>query len=112
MVEIAPAIRNSIAQFVVAVQAHYDIRAVYLYGSYAKGTATEWSDIDLALISPMFSNDRFNDQVTLMRLAVKIDDRIEPHPFTEETFTVNNPLVYEIQCHGIRFDPPNLSFSR
>ena len=27
-----------------------DLVSVYLFGSYAKGTASDWSDIDLAII--------------------------------------------------------------
>ena len=104
MAKIPPSIRNNIEKFVSVVRQQYNITAVYLYGSYAKGTATQWSDIDLALISPMFSDDLFENQVALMRLAARIDERLEPHPFTEETFTVNNPLVYEIQRYGIQLD--------
>ena len=104
MVEIPAAIRTSVERFVAAASQRYPLLAVYLYGSYATGTATPWSDIDLALISPAFAGDLFEDQVALMRLAARIDDRIEPHPFTEKTFTRNNPLVSEIQQYGIPLD--------
>ncbi|HBO84895.1 MAG TPA: nucleotidyltransferase, partial [Deltaproteobacteria bacterium] len=45
-------------------------------GSYARKTQNKWSDIDLAIISPDFSNDRFEERVRLMKLASSIDDRI------------------------------------
>ena len=37
------------------------ISAAYLFGSYAKGKANEWSDIDVALVSDNFSGIRFYD---------------------------------------------------
>jgi predicted nucleotidyltransferase len=37
------------------------IQQAILFGSYAKGTAKEWSDIDLALVSEDFSGIRFLD---------------------------------------------------
>jgi len=114
MAEIAASIRPSVDQFLAAVKTSYPLTAAYLYGSYAKGTATPWSDIDLALILRTFLHDPYEDQVSLMRLAARIDDRIEPLPFTEDTFTPNNPLVYEIQRYGIPWhdESVELSFGR
>ncbi len=101
MARIPDAIAKSIQQFMIAVQQRQRVEAVYLYGSYVKGTAAEWSDIDLAIVSPDFSDDLFQEQLALMLLAAKIDDRIEPRPFTPEGFNINEPLVNEIQRTGI-----------
>ncbi len=101
MARISDAIVKSIQQFMIAVQRRQQVEAVYLYGSYAKGVATEWSDIDLAIVSPDFSDDLFQEQLALMLLAANIDDRIEPRPFTPEDFNINEPLVNEIQRTGI-----------
>jgi uncharacterized protein len=78
------------------------INSAYLYGSYAKGVASKWSDMDIAVILTDFSDDLFEERVSLMRISAQIDDRIEPYPFLEETFSANNPLANEIQKHGIR----------
>jgi len=101
MARIPDAIVQSIQQFMIAVQRRQQVEAVYLYGSYVKGVATEWSDIDLAIVSPDFSDDLFQEQLALMRLAAAIDDRIEPRPFAPEDFNINEPLVNEIQRTGI-----------
>ena len=37
-----------------------------------------------------------------MRLAAEIDDRIEPKTFRPEMFTPIEPLVDEIQKHGLK----------
>lgn len=55
MARIPDAIAQNIQQFMIAVQKRQHVEAVYLYGSYVKGTATKWSDIDLVIVSPDFS---------------------------------------------------------
>jgi len=37
-----------------------------------------------------------------MRLAISIDDRIEPRPFRKESFNRNDPLVDEILKNGLQ----------
>ncbi len=90
-----------IKSFLDEIQKKYRIENAYLYGSFAKGTFNRWSDIDIAIISPDFSDDPFQDRLLLMKLASKIDDRIEPRPFKKGRFNRNDPLVYEIQKNGI-----------
>lgn len=91
-----------INSFLEEIQKKYRIDDAYLYGSFAKGTSRKWSDIDIAIVSPDFSDDLFEERLLLMRLASTIDDRIEPRPFKKELFNRNDPLVDEIQKNGIR----------
>lgn len=102
MATLAPAIAESVDRFVLLLQQRQRVAAVYVYGSQVQGTATRWSDIDLAVISPDFSADLFQERLALMRLAAQIDDRIEPHPFMPEDFNVSNPLAAEIRQTGVR----------
>jgi predicted nucleotidyltransferase len=76
------------------------IESAYLFGSYAKGTEHEWSDIDIAIISSDFIDNRFDERVHLMKLSCDIDTRIEPVPFRPERFTDNDPLASEIKKTG------------
>ncbi len=80
----------------------YRLDSAYLFGSHAKGTSNQWSDIDLAVVSPDFSEDLYEERLVLMRLAAEIDDRIEPKPFRPDMFNSSEPLVDEIQKHGLR----------
>ena len=80
MVAIPDAVTQSVRRFLAAVQQQRRVEAAYLYGSQVKGTSTQWSDIDVAVISPDFA-DLFQERLALMRLAAQIDDRIEPYPF-------------------------------
>ena len=69
---------------------------VYLYGSYAKGQAQEDSDIDLAIVADEWLPDKFDAQFELMKIGLKVDSRIEPHPFRKSEFDKSNPYVKEI----------------
>jgi predicted nucleotidyltransferase len=83
----------------------FDLSKAYLFGSYARDKQHEESDIDLALVIRNLS-DPFLAQVELMKLRRKFDLRIEPHPFNESDFSVQDPLVSEILRYGreIRID--------
>ena len=77
----------------------YDCKSIYLFGSHARGTNQENSDIDIAIVLDEFENP-LDIQLDLMRLRRQIDSRIEPHPFRKKDFTELNPLAYEILTHG------------
>ena len=102
MAQVPVAIAPSVERFVAALRQQRRLDAVYVYGSYARGKANDWSDIDVAVVSPDFSADRFQEQVKLLRLAAAIDDRIEPRPFRPEDFNETDPLASEIRRNGIR----------
>ena len=102
MAEIAAVVTESLRRFLDAVRAVRRVEAAYLYGSQVKGTATEWSDFDIAVVSPDFTADLFEERLLLMRLAAQVDDRIEPHPFRPADFDPTAPLVSEIRRTGVR----------
>ena len=86
-------IMESIKKYIEKISQYYKIEAIILFGSYAKGTENEDSDIDIAIISSDFS-DIIEDGAKLIGLTWKIDTRIEPHPITTEDYQkVSNPFV-------------------
>jgi len=76
------------------------IQKIYVFGSFAKGTSHDNSDIDMAIIFDHLS-DSFDMQVELMKLRRKFDTRIEPHPFSESDFNEPSPLINEIKKNGL-----------
>ena len=52
--------------------------SLYLFGSNARGTAHEWSDIDVAVVGPAFAKDRIDETVRLSVIASKIDPAFSP----------------------------------
>ncbi|WP_423222792.1 nucleotidyltransferase domain-containing protein [Candidatus Amarolinea aalborgensis] len=78
-----------------------DMIAVYLYGSYAAGTADADSDIDVAVVSPDLTGDRLQDWVRLTTLATRLDARFEVIGFRPEQFRDEHPLAWEVKTRGI-----------
>lgn len=70
------------------------------FGSYAKDNASEWSDIDIAILTDKFIGDSFDFRFLLMKIAREIDVDIEPHPFLVDEFNEDNPTVVEILRTG------------
>ena len=79
------------------------IKRVFLFGSYTKGTVSEDSDIDLAIVFETLANS-FDMQVELMKLRRKFDTRIEPHPFREADFNTSNPFANEVLTNGFELN--------
>ena len=86
--------------YIDSISNKYSIRQAILFGSFAKGTNHDDSDIDIAII---VNNevDIIDTQIELMKLRRKIDLRIEPHPFMTSDFNQSNPVVNEILKYGI-----------
>jgi uncharacterized protein len=77
------------------IKMNLPIKKAYLFGSHAKGTYNEDSDIDIALIFP-YLEDEIDMQILLMKAGTDFDSRIEPYPFEENYFNVYHPLADEI----------------
>jgi predicted nucleotidyltransferase len=76
------------------------IEEVYLFGSYAKGTFREHSDIDVALVVNHIEDDDYWTATTLFwKLTYRIDDRIEPHLIARDTDY--SGFLDEIQRTGV-----------
>ncbi len=90
-------------QYIEIVNKNYDVIAIILFGSYAKGTQREDSDIDIAIITDDIKTDKFDEEINLMKLRRKIDYRIEPHIISISDYENNEtPFVVEIKNTGIK----------
>lgn len=99
---ISKEIMQSIEKYIEKISQYYKIEAIILFGSYAKGTENEDSDIDIAVISSDFKNI-IQDGADLIGYTWKIDTRIEPHPIrTEDYKNVTTPFVQEVVNTGIK----------
>jgi len=96
-------IENIINRFIETIKKDISVDQVYLFGSYAKGTPNEYSDIDLAIVSKDFEGIRFFDRKRLLKYLIEINTDIELHPFKTEDFDSDDPFVEEIIKTGIRF---------
>ena len=57
---------------------HMEFDEMILFGSYAKGNASEDSDVDVAIIVETLTGDYFSTRPLLWRIRREVDDRIEP----------------------------------
>ena len=59
------------------------IDQAFLFGSHAKGGADEWSDVDLAVISPDFARMSHRRVIDLLvEVALAVDPSVEVLPYT------------------------------
>lgn len=87
--------------YIDTVSNRFTILQAFLFGSFAKGTNHDDSDIDIALVVNN-SSDIIDTQIEMMKLRRKVDLRIEPHPFLLSDFNRGNPVVNEILKYGIQ----------
>lgn len=110
MVATASELKEVIADFARRLQGGIRVEVVILYGSYVHGTPHEWSDIDLAVISPDFEGvPVWKRQEMIARLTVHRHRGISPigypsseyhnpgrHSFLREIIRTGR-VVYRVQ---------------
>lgn len=78
------------------------LRNVYLFGSVARGVATERSDIDIAVVCEPYRESKHEENVEFLLASKDVDLRIEtvclhPEDFENKYFT----LAQEVRRYGI-----------
>jgi len=103
MAEVPNHIRRIISQYLASLKEQgFHIQDAILFGSYARGQANQWSDIDLAIVSQQFEGVRFTDKNKIRKITLSVSTDLEVLPFNPRDFTPGNPLVKEILDTGIR----------
>ena len=79
-----------------------NLRKVIMFGSFAKGTQHEWSDIDVALVADNFTGVSFLDKKLFPYIGIKEPYiRIEPITYPTDYFQESDPFIEEIKNTGI-----------
>ena len=103
MVEIPDHIKGIIALYIKRLEENrIPVREAILFGSYASGGFTEWSDIDLAIVSDAFQGSWIADRAKVRKITLGVSCDIETIPFRPEDFVVDDPFVQEILETGMR----------
>jgi len=77
---------------------------VFLFGSAAKNTTHEWSDIDLLLISDQFSENVFENLKLYSKINIKYPV-IETHPYPTKYYYEGDDFIKEIRNESIEILP-------
>ncbi len=102
-------IANVIRQYLAALPAvGIHARKAILFGSFARGRAHEYSDIDLVVIAPEFDAQRRFDMVKdLWQTTLMADVRIEPIPCGEKEWEIDQgrPILEIARREGVEIAP-------
>ena len=92
-----------VKQYVLEVKSLFPIDKVYLYGSYANGTAQWDSDVDLCFFSESFTEQNIMKIIgRLYELKRRYNKYIclEPNAFPLSEIDNDNPFIKEILRNG------------
>lgn len=96
-------ISDMVKNYADDVRSVMPVHKVFLYGSYAKGNATEHSDVDVCFFLSSFENSDWDEiMVKLLSISRKYRDFIiEPFVFEVSDLYTDNPFVKEVLRTGI-----------
>lgn len=98
-----PEIEQALRDFVVALERRVRIECIVLYGSYVNGKPHEWSDFDIAVVSPDFEGmPVWRRQEVIAGLSLGTDSRIAPIAFSSSEYSNPSPhsFLREIKRSG------------
>ncbi|MFT3738079.1 MAG: nucleotidyltransferase domain-containing protein [Breznakibacter sp.] len=90
---------SKVKQYSSLLKQYLQFEKVYLFGSYARDTNREDSDIDVAIVVSKIEGDYFSINPLLWKIRRQVDDRIEPILIEREFDDAG--FIGEIQKHGI-----------
>lgn len=103
MAEIPGRVQKIINKYIKALRDNgIPINQAILFGSYAQGRYTQWSDIDIALVSNIFEGNRFFDRGKIRKINLSVSSDLEIIPYRPQDFTSDDPFVKEIIETGIK----------
>ena len=94
-------LNDSTSRFVRAINGRYKPKAIYLYGSQAKGLANTDSDIDIAVVIEPISASAYMDIFAdLCSMASEFDGNIEPNLLVDDGSEDKYSFLYEVKKTG------------
>lgn len=95
MAKIKNTVKTSILNTTRHLQEYIRVTEVILFGSYAAGTPSKYSDIDLAVISPDFEKYDLDLKADLFsNIKLNCNSDVEIHPFTEKALKNARPTNF------------------
>jgi len=108
MVANIKAVEEEAKHYANEVRRHLPVDKVYLFGSYAKGTADALSDVDICFFLRDYGGkERVEVGIYLLRIARGYKAYFEPLVFETSEIELNNPFVNEILHTGLEIVSAN-----
>ncbi len=97
------AVIDTVRQFAKEVNTKkVTLRKAYLFGSYANGTNSNASDIDVALVADEFTGFGYHDVDLFVDIAIKFNYiNIQTVTFSSDYFRQGDPFIDEIKKTGV-----------
>jgi predicted nucleotidyltransferase len=96
------AVKEEARRYANEVRSQLPVDKVYLFGSYAKGTADELSDVDVCFFLRDYGGkERVDMGISLLRIDRNYKAYFEPIFFETSDIEQNNPFVNEIFRTGV-----------
>jgi predicted nucleotidyltransferase len=98
-------IEQLLEELYTRMREYYDLDEILLYGSYAKGNANEWSDVDVTVVSPALKHKSVLGNVLEISRKIKFYDpdlqltAFSSQVFYNETF-IDPGFIQEIKRTG------------
>lgn len=93
-------IRTALYERVDRIRSLPNVTAIYLYGSYAKGTQTPESDVDLAVFFDSECSDFLAEYRTLMKICQSADIEFAVQVFSDRELSDSCGIVEEVVTYG------------
>lgn len=108
MAALPPAIEKDIKKFLDEVSKDFPIEAAYVFGSTARGEASPFSDVDVAVVSRAFRGMRRVDVIAeLLSRARGAEIDLQPIGFTPEDFEdETDDFARTIESEGVPLATP------
>ncbi len=88
-------LRKVVGKALQVLSKKIQIDLAILFGSYSRGKADSWSDIDLAVVSPDFERMNLQEQVALITQIWHINGLwVQIHPFTPKDLAEARPTNF------------------
>jgi len=104
MVEYKNKLLEDVQQLVKRLQARFDIKEAYIFGSYAWGEPDIYSDVDIAVVLGSYENGGIYDgRFEVFHEVQKHNSSYEVLCFDRDEFEGDsNPIVKRIKHNGIK----------
>jgi len=94
-IQTAARTREIVRRTITHLQEKVKVERAILFGSFARGEADEWSDVDLAVVSPDFERMGHRQLMKLLvEVGLVVDSAVDVRPYTPRELKEARPTNF------------------